>query len=157
MARITSEHPELANVLSPTLAPLAWIELPELVTALACARDVLPNSTVPRKVGRGTMSATFARLFGADPSSVSPETVLAALPTYWDRYHDWGAIEVAIHSTSADVTLVGFSGSVDVCALVAAQLERIVELTGADVASTTHPRCRCKGAETCDFKLIWSR
>jgi serine/threonine-protein kinase len=157
MAKITSDHPELANAFSATLAPLAWIDLGELVTALACARDVLPNATVPRKVGRGTMSATFARLFGADPTSVSPETVIAALPTYWDRYHDWGTVEVAIHLSAADVTLVGYSGSSDVCAMVAAELERIIELTGVEVASSTHPRCRCKGADTCDFKLIWSR
>jgi hypothetical protein len=103
------------------------------------------------------MSATFARLFGADPTSVSPETVLAALPTYWDRYHDWGTVEVAVHLSAADVTLVGYSGSSDVCTLVAAELERIVELTGVEVVSSTHPRCRCKGADTCDFKLIWSR
>lgn len=157
MAKITSDHPELASSFSATLAPLAWVDLGELVTALACARDVLPNATVPRKVGRGTMSATFARLFGADPTSVSPETVIAALPTYWDRYHDWGTVEVAIHLSAADVTLVGYSGSSDVCAMVAAELERIIELTGVEVASSTHPRCRCKGADTCDFKLIWSR
>jgi serine/threonine-protein kinase len=157
MAKITNDHPELANAFSATLAPLAWIELSELVTALSCARDVLPNSTVPRKVGRGTMSATFARLFGADPTSVSPETVIAALPSYWDRYHDWGTVEVAIHLSAADVTLVGYSGSSDVCAMVAAELERIVELTGVEIVSSTHPRCRCKGADTCDFKLIWSR
>lgn len=157
MAKITSDHPELANAFSATLAPLAWIELGELVTALACARDVLPNATVPRKVGRGTMSATFARLFGADPTSVSPETVIAALPSYWDRYHDWGTVEVAIHLSAADVTLVGYSGSSDVCAMVAAEMERIVELTGVEIVSSAHPRCRCKGADTCDFKLIWSR
>ena len=157
MAKITNDHPELANAFSATLAPLGWVDLSELVTALACARDVLPNATVPRKVGRGTMSATFARLFGADPTSVSPETVLAALPTYWDRYHDWGTVEVAVHLSAADVTLVGYSGSSDVCSMVAAELERIVELTGVEVVSSTHPRCRCKGSDTCDFKLIWSR
>jgi serine/threonine protein kinase len=156
MARITNEHSELKNVLASTLAPLAWVELSELVTALDCAIGLLPNSLVPRKIGRGTMSATFARLFGADPTSLSPETVLAALPTFWDRYHDWCEVEVMVHN-GAHVTLHGFPGSPHVCAMVGAELERIVELTGAEEVSSTHPRCRTAGQETCEFKLTWSR
>ena len=102
------------------------------------------------------MSATFARLFGADPSSLSPETVMAALPTFWDRYHEWGPVVAAVKTGHADVTLTGFAGSTEVCALVAAELERIVELTGATDVSSTHPRCRCTGNEQCEFTLTWS-
>jgi hypothetical protein len=157
IARIKNEHPELANVLASTLAPLAWVDLGELVAALECTRAVIPNNLVPRKVGRGTMSATFARLFGADPTSLSPETVLAALPTFWDRYHAWGDVEVSLHGAEADITLTGFSGSADVCELVAAELERIVELTGAESVAAEHPTCRCKGGEQCEYKLSWVR
>ena len=156
MARITNEHPELANALASTLAPLAWVELSELVTALDCALGILPNALVPRKVGRGTMSATFARLFGADPTSLSPETVLAALPTFWDRYHDWCEVEVAVHN-GAEIRLHGYPGSPHVCSLVGSELERIVELTGAEDVSSTHPRCRTTGQDACEFKLMWSR
>jgi hypothetical protein len=156
MARMTNEHPELANALASTLAPLGWVELSELVTALDTAIGVLPNAMLPRKIGRGTMSATFARLFGADPTSLSPETVLAALPTFWDRYHDWCEVEVAVHN-GAEVTLHGFPGSPYVCSLVAAELERIVELTGAESVASTHPRCRTTGNDACEFKLTWSR
>ena len=52
------------------------ISSPRSSTPRSCCR----TAPVPRKVGRGTMSATFARLFGADPSSLAAETVLAALP-----------------------------------------------------------------------------
>src|SRR6185312_9714171 len=89
MAKIVTEHPELAGALAPTLAPLAWVELADLVRAFDQAKKVLNNPAVARKIGRGTMSATFARLFGADPSSVNAETALTALPTFWPRYHDW--------------------------------------------------------------------
>jgi diguanylate cyclase (GGDEF)-like protein len=156
IAKITLERPELARALSPTLAPLAWSELADLVAALAHAQQVMPNGLVPRKVARGTMSATFARLFGADPSSLPAETVLAALPTFWTRYHDWGDVEVVVETGAADVTLRGYSGSTDVCVLVGAQLERIVELTGGKAASALHERCRCTGDDACHYRLSWT-
>jgi diguanylate cyclase (GGDEF)-like protein len=157
MAKLRNEHPELATVLAPTLAPLAWVQLVELVGALDQARSLLPSATLPRKVGRGTMSATFARLFGADPSSLAPETVLAALPTFWSRYHDWSSVEVAVRGGAAEIVLDGYSGSTDVCALVVAELERIVELTGARAVGSSHQKCRCTGAAACEFRINWSK
>jgi len=144
-------------VLGPTLAPLAWVELAELVGALECARDALGSATVPRKVGRGVVSATFPRLFGADPLSLAPETVLAALPTFWPRYHEWSTVEAIVRAGSAEITLEGYSGSSDVCALVGAELERIVELTGIATVGSMHPRCRCTGASRCEFRVTWAR
>src|SRR5690606_10068745 len=112
-----NERPDLANALASTLAPLSWIELADLIAALDLARTALPSAMIARKVGRGTMSATFARLFGADPSSLSAETVMAALPTFWDRYHVWGDVEVAVTPGRAQVQVAGFSGSPEICAL----------------------------------------
>jgi len=157
MARLATERPELAPVLAATLAPLAWVELSELVAALQCTHQLVPGAAVARKVGRGTMSATFARLFGADPSSLAPETVLAALPTFWARYHDWGGVDVSVATGSATIRLAGYSGSTEVCTLIAAELERIVELTGARAASH-HAMCRCtSNAEVCEFQVSWFR
>ena len=156
LARLKNERPDLVHVLASTLAPLSWIDLAELIAALDCARTALPAGLVARKVGRGTMSATFARLFGADPASLSAETVLAALPTYWDRYHAWGDVEVAVHAGHADIMLTGFPGSTEICALVAAELERIVELTGAVDVSASHSRCRCTGDPQCEYRLAWT-
>ena len=157
MAKIALERPELTAAFATTLAPLAWVELGDLISALACSAALLPGAAVARKVGRGTMSATFARLFGADPSSLAPETVLAALPTFWPRYHDWGEVAVNVNNGSATVTLTGYSGSTEVCAMIAAELERIVELTGAHAASH-HAMCRCTSAsEVCEFQINWFR
>jgi hypothetical protein len=158
MARLITQRPELAGAFAATLAPLAWVDLAELISALDCTVDVLPATAVARKVGRGTMSATFARLFGADPGSLAPETVLAALPTFWSRYHDWGDVDVVVHAGSANISLTGYSGSTHVCTLIGAELERIVELTGATAATATHPKCRCTSPiPTCDFKVSWTR
>ncbi|MDB4959198.1 MAG: Serine/threonine protein kinase, partial [Myxococcales bacterium] len=105
MSKLRMERPELASIFAPTLAPLAWVDLSELVSALGCSQELLPGGLVSRKVGRGTMSATFARLFGADPTSLPPETVMQALPTFWARYHDWGEIEVTVQEGAADVLI----------------------------------------------------
>jgi len=156
IAKLINENPTLANVLAPTLAPLAWVELSELVAALELAYQRMPNQLVPRKVGRGTMSATFTHLFGADPTTLSAETVLAALPSFWDRYHTWGAVEVEVHSGSAHIAITGNAGSTEVCALVGAELERIVELTGAGAVGATHTSCALTGGDRCEFRLSWT-
>jgi hypothetical protein len=156
VARIINQLPALARALSPSLAPLGWIDLADLVAGFEVARTHVPLQLVPRKVGRGTMSATFARLFGADPTTLTAETVLAALPAFWARYHDWGDVEVAVHPHRADVVLHGYAGSLDVCTLVAAELERVVELTGAITADATHSACVFTGARRCEYQVSWT-
>jgi len=156
LAQLVREAPALAGVLSTTLAPLGWVTLADLVTTLELARTHVPNQLVPRKVGRGTMSATFTRLFGDDPAKLSAEAVLTALPALWARYHDWGELEVSVGPGSADLVLHGYAGSLDVCALVAAELERIVELTGAGTVGVTHPACAFTGARRCEYRVTWT-
>lgn len=156
MAKITTELPVLGEALSPTLAPLGWIPLADLVTLFAKVRAMIPNPLVPRKVGRGTMSATFPQLFGADPSSLPAETVLGALPTFWARYHEWGDLTCEVTQGCADIVLHGHPGSTDICAMVGAQFERIVELTGASGVGAAHLQCACLGAPRCEFRLSWT-
>ncbi len=155
IAKLVNESPALGNALLPTLAPLAWVELADLIAMLDKAHEKIPSQLVPRKVGRGTMSATFAHLFGADPATLPAEIVLAALPSFWDRYHTWSGVDVIVHPGSADVQLTGYSGSPDICTMIASELERIVELTGASGVGAIHTACMCQGAETCDYRLSW--
>jgi len=102
------------------------------------------------------MSATFARLFGADPATLSAEAVLTALPAFWARYHDWGDVEVSVLPGSTDVVLHGYAGSADVCTLVAAELERVVELTGAAAVGVMHTACAFTGARRCEYRVTWT-
>jgi hypothetical protein len=156
MAKVLNDTPSLASAFSSTLAPLSWMPLADLVAALEKARMLLPSQLVSRKVGRGTMSATFAQLFGANPSTLPAETVMAALPTFWDRYHDWGPVTVDVQPGMADVALAGYAGSTDVCALVGAELERIVELTGATAVGAAHVSCACLGGARCAYRISWT-
>ena len=156
VARIVNEAPALASALSATLPPLAWIDLADLVAALEIARTRVTSQLVPRKVGRGTMSATFSRLFGADPTTLAAETVLGALPAFWARYHDWGDVEVEVRPGCADIVLHGYAGSAEVCGLVGAELERAVELTGATAVGTAHTACVFSGGRRCEHRLTWT-
>ncbi len=155
IARLAVAEPSMSRVLSSTLAPLSWVDLSDLVGALGFATASLPTALVARKVGRGTMSATFARLFGADPTTLAAETVLSALPTFWERYHDWGDSEVVVHQGSADVVLHGYPGSTEICVLVQSELERIVELTGATAVGCAHTSCMVTGGHSCEYRLSW--
>ena len=156
IARLVSVFPQIALALSPTLAPLAWIDLQDLILLLEKARIKVPHQQVPQKVGRGTISATFARFFGADPTTLSAETVISALPTFWDRYHSWSQPTVLVETGAATVFIEGHPGSVDICNVVGAELERIVELTGAKPNAVQHPGCAVLGAGRCEFRLSWS-
>jgi serine/threonine protein kinase len=155
LAQLVRETPALAGVLSASLAPLGWAPLADLVSAFELARTHVPDRRVPRTVGRGTMNATFTRLFGADPATLSAETVLTALPVFWSHYHDWGDVAVSVQPTGAELVLHGYPGSIDVCALVAAELERIVELTGAASVGVTHTVCAFLGAPRCEYRVTW--
>jgi hypothetical protein len=101
------------------------------------------------------VSATFERLFGADPATLSAETVLTALPAYWGLYHDWGDIEVSVLPGSAELVLHGYAGSIDVCALVAAELACVVELTGAEAVGVMHTACAVLGELRCEYRVTW--
>jgi hypothetical protein len=155
LARIVADNPALSGALSASLPPLGWASLADLVAGFEIARSHVPSQLVPRKVGRGTMSATFARLFGADPTTLSAETVLAALPAFWARYHDWGDAEVEVRAGHAGVVLHGYAGAADVCALVAAELERVVELTGTTGVAVAHPACKFTGGRRCEYAVHW--
>jgi len=132
LARITIQRPELASAFAATLAPLSWVDLAELISALDCtvdvaARDLRRAQGRPRHDERDVRAVVRRR-----PRLARPETVLAALPTFWSRYHDWGDVDVVVHSGSANISLTGYSGSTHVCTLIGAELERIVELTRRD-------------------------
>jgi hypothetical protein len=52
--------------------------------------------------------------------------------------------------------LHGYAGSVEVCALVGAELERAVELTGAGAVGATHTACVFTGGRRCEYRLTWT-
>jgi hypothetical protein len=153
--RMAVERPSFAPVLVSSLAPTSWQDLSLFVNLLGHTIMLLPNVAVTRQVGRGVISATFARMFGADPASLAIETVLAATPTFWPRYHDWGEANVYVDEGKADVMLEGYGGSPEMCAVVGAQFQRIIELAGGTEVTVDHTTCASHTADACRYRLTW--
>jgi diguanylate cyclase (GGDEF)-like protein len=153
---LTAAHPTIAAALAPSHQPLDWLELDPLVHLLWLAEAQAPGEGLPRQIGRATITATFARLFGANPSSLPVATVLRAAPTFWRRYHEWCNLAAVVDATTATFTVDGEPGAAVTCELLAGELARVVELAGGSAVVVEHPSCRTAGAATCRFELRWT-
>jgi serine/threonine protein kinase len=153
-------HPELREILSPTISPLAWYPVDRMVRLLGqvppSVRDPL---RVARELGRATMSASFARFFGADRDTLptlSPSQVFDDAPRFWARLHGWGKLAVETGPTSARVSLAGTPKEPLLCNLVEGSLERIAELSGGIGARAWQSSCETQGGPACVFEVRWS-
>ncbi len=138
---LAEADPELAMALAADASPLGWLPLTLLCTLVERAaahvpggkggRDEAAADQLMRAIGRSTVSATFARFFGADPATLGVVSMLAVLPSMWGRYHGWSRARVMKRGPSAaDVVVMGAAPPLAV-ALVAAELGKACELAGA--------------------------
>src|SRR5262249_50925314 len=137
--------------------PLGWYPVERLITLLhnvpAGVRD--PHK-VARELGRAAMTVTFARFLGADPSSLSPDEVLAAGRGFWSRYHSWGRFGAPPAGGGAEgVTREGRPRDPLVCALVEGMRERVAERAGGGGARARHVACEAQGANACRYEIRW--
>jgi hypothetical protein len=154
---IADASPALAGALARTLSPLGWEPADLLVELIERSGRASPPLELARNIGRATITATFTRFFGANPASLSVETVLRAAPAFWGRYHDWA--QLAVTNTApggVEVTLDHRPGSQLMCTVVAGEFERIAELAGAREVVVDHVRCACRGAEQCAYRIMWT-
>jgi hypothetical protein len=150
-------HPQLAEVLRPTVPPYDWFPTERLVEVLrSVPTQVRDPRKVARELGRAAMTSTFARFLGSDPASLAPQDVLDAAPEYWNRYHSWGDVHVDSSAGRSVVQVTGTPREPLVCCLIEGALERIAELAGAAQASARHPSCESQGAASCTFEVRWA-
>jgi hypothetical protein len=159
LQRISNEHAELERVLSPSLPPASWEPTDLLDLLLTRAAEELPEpGRLARGLGRATMSATFLRFYGADPTSMAPGAVLRAAETYWPRYLDWGRVALSRFQASQVVLVVhGSLNKPNICSFVEGAFGRIAELAGGRNVGTAHPVCGARGHATCEFAIRWER
>jgi uncharacterized protein (TIGR02265 family) len=153
-------HPELREVMRPTVGPLSWYRIERLCTLLGqVPAGVRDPHRVARELGRAGMTSSFARFYGAEPEtliSLTPAAVLADFPRFWPRFHAWGEVAVTTSPTEAVVTLTRTPRDPLVCCLVEGSLERIIELCGGIGARVQQTACESSGAGACSFRLSWS-
>ena len=148
---------ELGEALQPTLSPTSWQPLELLVELLEQTETRFGSGAqLAVAVGKATMSATFARFFGADPLTLTPGAVLGAAESYWSLYHTWSTITVTgTKPGHRAVALRGDPVSPYVCLSVAASFARIAELSGATDVSCDHTQCACTGSDLCELAVVW--
>ncbi len=156
--RACEDHPPLAEVLRPTVAPYDWFPTERLIAVLrSVPAQVRDPRKVARELGRAAMSATFARFLGADPASQSPSEVLGAATEYWNRYHSWGEVRVDGTAGRSVVQITGTPREPLICCLVEGALERVAELAGAAQAVARQLQCEADGATACRFEIRWAQ
>jgi diguanylate cyclase (GGDEF)-like protein len=136
---ITDGDPALAAALDPAAPAVGWLPLTLLIALVERAEPHTRRSRpadggehLMRAIGRSTVSATFARFFGADPASLGAAAMLAVLPSMWQRYHGWCRCHLA-GRTATTAELIFEADVVPPLAwsLIAAQLGKACELAGA--------------------------
>ncbi len=155
--RAVQADPPLAEVMVPQLPPMSWQPVEHLITLLTVSMVNVPRAGgFAMAIGRATMSATFAKLFGADPTTVSTAKVLQAAEAYWSRYHTWGRLSVErADAGECRVTVHNSPGEPMLCAVIEGSFSRIAELTGAKGVKTAHPECVSGHHPECRFHIRW--
>ncbi len=153
---VADASPPLAAALAPTLSPLGWEPADLLVELCQRCAPADDPAALARQIGRSTISATFARFFGANPASLPVDTVVRATPAFWGRYHDWALLSLTVAAPGVvELTSDRAPGSTLLCDMICGSLERVAELAGAKDVVVRHDQCGCRGAPRCAFRLTW--
>jgi len=157
VSKLMRTNPSLGEVLDPSLAPMSWQPIAHMITLLTESKSAVrePRSFA-MAIGRATMTATFARFFGADPTNLPTLKVLRSAERFWSRYHTWGNVSAeAIGPTTCTLVVHGSPGQELLCALIEGSFARIAELTGATDVGTRHTECVANGHDACKFVVSW--
>jgi hypothetical protein len=158
---VADEWPAVAPLLSPRLSPISWHPVEHLVALLERASGQLRDPIgFSRAIGRATITATFARFFGADPRTLSPARLLRAAEAYWPRYHSWGRVTASQDDAASCALVLEDSPRARLlCAVVEGSFARIAELADARDVQTAHPECAAdhpgERAAVCRFTVRW--
>ena len=145
----------LAEVLRPSLEASHWRPLELYLELMRRVSEQIEPRHVARLIGRSTISATFARFFGADPASMPPAGLLHAATSYWTKYHSWSRVRVEDRPGGVSVVIIGSPGEESMCSLVGGMLQRIAELAGAEDVVVEHVHCAPRGDEDDRFEVSW--
>ena len=159
---VADSDPLLASAVSASTPVVGWLPLELLITLVERAEPHTRKARPPdggehlmRAIGRSTVSATFARFFGADPATLGVSAMLAVLPSMWNRYHGWCRCVLGPRSAAgAELTVEGEATSPLAWYLVEAELGKACELAGATNVTVS----RQPGATSRQHRIVlgWS-
>ncbi len=148
---VAARSRELGELIAPALSPMSWQPLGALVELARCAGgDRVAD--VMRAIGRGMVSVTFAHLYGADPTTLTPSGLVAAVPSLWPRYFGFGEVELISEADGRVELRVDADVPAATWDLIAGFLIRVAELPGASDARVELE----VEAGACTFVVEWS-
>jgi len=157
VSRAAAQDAGLADVLRDDLPALGWQPVSRMAALLARLDDHADAVRLAREVGRGAISATFARFFGADPRSLSPAALLGVAGGCWPRYYSLSAVDVTGDEGACDAVVSGAPCHPLICQVNAGMLQRIAELAGAEKVAVVHDQCVLGGEGVCRFGVRWGQ
>ena len=157
VAKVAIRSNALGVALGPQGSNLSWHPTEAFIGMLEfMADDGRDAHAFARELGEIAATSTFARFFGADPSAVPPEKVLAAADVFWQSYHSWGEVTVAEASAgTVELVVTGGPRSTLLCSSTVGLLEVIATLAGARDVTVAHVTCQADEADACRFEICW--
>ncbi len=157
VAKVAIRNSALGVALGPQGSNLSWHATSAFIEMLEfMADDGRDAHAFARELGQIAAASTFTRFFGADPSAVPPEKVLAAADVFWQHYHSWGSVSIAEASAGAvELIITGGPQSTLLCSSTVGLLERIATLAGARDVTVAHVACQADEAPACRFEICW--
>lgn len=131
----------------------AYVHLIRAIDATLGAGDLLLLPVLGRyeaERDRSFVQGLFLRM-------ASPAWAVRMVAEYWGNFHDSGRWTVRregehlLHGVLEDIGVVDAA----LCAELTGYVARVMEFAGGKNVTMTHPACRARGAEACDFELSW--
>ena len=153
---VTREHADLAAALGAHTSPLSWHPTSALITLLrSLDKTGVRSRELAVGLGQAALESSFAIIYGADPSAVSPAEVLRAADMFWRGYHNWGLLTVAARDTEAEVLITNPVPHRLLCACTEGLLLEAIALSGGLDARITHPKCAAESDDRCLYRISW--
>lgn len=152
--------PEARATLSGTVLSSGWYEFSHLLEMMVAAERRLPRGAKPLawEMGRYSAESGLKTVYKIFFKVADVSFILKKASQVFSNYYDSGHMEtVKNEGKSATLVLTGFDQpSIHFCDRLMGWMERTVELTGAREVKMTHPKCRVRGDDRCEYRGDWS-
>jgi hypothetical protein len=144
--------------MAETAISVAWLPIavyPQLLRA--CLEAVgEPSPAAAYELGRWASHYELGTIHRLLVRMLSPETVVERALSLWPRYYDTGRWTIDKQRTRVVAELHGWA-VVDAiaCAQLAGFVAKLWEVAGRSTVVVRHEQCRCHGASSCRFEIVW--
>lgn len=152
--------PEAQKTLGGTVLPSGWYEFSNLLELMVAAEKRLPRGAKPLawEMGRYSAESGLKTVYKIFFKVADVGFILKKASQVFSNYYDSGKMEtVKNEGKSATLVLTDFDQpNHHFCDRLLGWMERTVELTGAREVRMTHPKCRMRGDDRCEYRGDWT-